>query len=182
MHFRMNPRTLGGLASLGQFDCGPRPELAFGEKAACCPRIGWVVFGAGESEYGICERAAALAAGEPEPAYTLGPSEPEPEPAGPLPPLAASRARWAEIRARRRALEERREEAEEERHEEELSRMRAQIAVKIQEAQIAERLGRIKAELEKELPEFAEKVKASPAAQFVLAGTAVLLAYMLWPF
>lgn len=49
-----------GMSGLGQTgECGQRPGLGPGEKAMCCPGIGWVVYDQYESEYALCERAQA---------------------------------------------------------------------------------------------------------------------------
>lgn len=57
---RQRRRALSGLGD-DTDTCGAQPTLATGEMAQCCPNVGWVVYTLGESQYGLCERAAAAA-------------------------------------------------------------------------------------------------------------------------
>lgn len=55
--------TISDLSGLGQTECGPKPGLGPGERAMCCPDLGWVIYDSSESGYALCERAAAKASG-----------------------------------------------------------------------------------------------------------------------
>lgn len=54
---KRRPRVHSSGLGQGESTCGPKPNLAAGERATCCPGVGWVVFDMAESEIGICTRA-----------------------------------------------------------------------------------------------------------------------------
>jgi hypothetical protein len=89
-----------GLGGLGQADCGPKPGLGPGEKAVCCPGVGWVIYDQYESEFGICEKAKAYGGS------SGGDDSDQPAP--------------TDIEGRRAAIERRREEMEERRFQQQL--------------------------------------------------------------
>lgn len=89
------------LSGLGSTECGEQPAINAGEKAMCCPNVGWVVYGAGESEYALCERAAALSSGGSSSSGSSSSSILSADD-----PLAAVEAKHAELDARREELEE----------------------------------------------------------------------------
>lgn len=128
------------MSGLGQGSpCGPQPSLSSGERAQCCPELGWVIYDLTESEFGLCERAAAASAG--------GGAAPS---AG-IPSARTAEDPFAAVEARRQALEERREAAEEARfqamlQEAQLRRILSQ-AKSIQKAEAAERRAAQQAEI-----------------------------------
>lgn len=115
-----------GMSGLGSSDCGQEPETAAGEKKQCCPDVGWVVYDAGESEYGICERAQAASGGSSASSASSA--------------AVSSEDPFARVEAMRRELEAKRdarEEAEFERQKQELQLrfvMKQMQAIQQQEA------------------------------------------------
>ena len=98
------------LGALGNSPCGPDPTPNPGETAVCCPNVGWVLFGSGEPQYGICERAEAQATGQSSGGTSI------PADASPMERVEAMRA----------ALEERRNARDEEEHQ----RMLAEVQLR----------------------------------------------------
>lgn len=109
--------TISDLSGLGQAsECGPKPGLGPGEKAQCCPDVGWVVYDQSESPYALCERAKAVATGESAAPETAGSALERS-----LQRIEAQRmAAEAELEARRQEIEERRAALEERRFQQQL--------------------------------------------------------------
>jgi hypothetical protein len=103
----LNLADLAGLGYMGSAAaCGKAPTLGPGEKSQCCPAVGWVVYDSSESEYGLCERARALAPSATPPSGGGSSS------AGPLPTDPVAR-----VEEMQRRIDERREKREEDRFE-----------------------------------------------------------------
>ena len=153
--------TVSDLTGLGQttLECGEKPGLGPGEKAMCCPGIGWVIYDASESEYALCERARGYMGTDSSGAVVSD-----------------------DLEARRAALEERRSALEEQRHQEAMETIKMRFALAqveaqkraIEEAQSAERRRKI-AKLEAEETARRQEKYTKVAIAAVLGYTAYRL-------
>lgn len=139
-------RTIASMSGLGQIaaddsPCGPKPGLGPGEYAQCCPDLGWVIYDAYESSYGLCERARGSASGDD---TTSDPSSP-----------------LARVDELKRQIDARRAEFEDRQHQQKLAEMQLRMALTRMSAIEAQRQAQIQAEQAAE----AARVKAAADAR-----------------
>jgi len=160
-------------------DCGAKPGTGPGEKAMCCPDIGWVVYDATESEYALCERASAQAGGAvaDEDEYEAPPLS------DPTSPMASVEAAAARLEAQRQELEARREALEEQRHQEAIEMLQLQAKIAQEEARRRAQEAKRQAEASQKLAELKAKQKAERQKEFYkalpwIAGAGVLFLFL----